>query len=199
MKPADIANSYNQLAELWHTYDFSDNGMAQHERAIAFLNDKRTALDIGCGSSGRIIDLLIKHAFSVEGVDLSPKMLELARQRHPQVTFGQADICQWNLPRRYDLISAWDSVWHVPLASQEAVLRKMLAGLAPGGVCIFTTPGVDGPTEKIDFAMGPPMYYCGLGIPETLRVIGESGCLCRHLEYDQYPELHLFLIAQRPI
>jgi hypothetical protein len=35
-----------------------------------------------------------------------------------------------------------------------------------------------------------------LGIPATLRVISEAGCVCRHLEYDQYPELHLCVIAQ---
>jgi len=26
----------------------------------------------------------------------------------------------------------------------------------------------------------------------------DAGCICRHLEYDQYPELHLYLIVQRP-
>lgn len=199
MKPADIAQSYDQLAELWNTHDFSANGIAQHQRALAFLSNKCHALDIGCGSSGRFIELLLQQGFLVDGIDISSKMIELARLRHPQVTFSNVDICDWKLPRQYDVISAWDSVWHVPLVRQQEVLAKMLQGLAPGGVCIFTTPGVDGPTEKVDCAMGPPMYYSGLGIPETIRLIGASGCICRHLEYDQYPELHVYLIAQRPM
>jgi len=198
MTPADIARSYDQLAELWNIHQFSAYGIAQHRRALAFLRNKRHALDIGCGSSGRFVELLSQLGFLIDGIDISTKMIELARLRHPQVTFWNADICDWELPRQYDFISAWDSVWHVPLVRQKEVLGKMLEGLAPGGVCIFTAPGVDGPTEKVDRAMGPPMYYSGLGIPETIRLIGAAGCVCRHLEYDQYPELHVYIIAQRP-
>ena len=124
-------------------------------------------------------------------------MIELAKQRHPNVGFHHADICEWDFPRKYDLISAWDSIWHLPLTDQEPVLKKILQGLTSGGVCIFTTGGLDGPSEKVDSAMGPQMYYSVLGIPNTLKLISETGCICRHLEYDQYPELHLYVIAQR--
>lgn len=198
MAPGEVANSYDALAVRWSSDGFlRSNGIAQHERAIAFLGQKRHALDVGCGSSGRLIELMIRHGFTAEGVDLSARMIELARQRHPEVTFHQADICEWRLPRRYDLISAWDSIWHLPLEVQKPVLKKLLAGLTPGGVCIFSTGGLDAPGEKTDAAMGQPMYYSALGIPATLAVIAETGCICRHLEYDQHPELHLFLIAQR--
>lgn len=198
MVPSDIAQSYDQIAERWHSDTFSPtNGIAQHERAIAFLPQKRHALDIGCGASGRIVGLLLRHGFTVEGVDISARMLELARARHPAVTFHHADICQWPLPRQYDLISGWDSIWHLPLAEQEPVLRKLMAGLTPGGILIYTTAGLDAPTEKVDEAMGVPVSYGVLGIPHTLRLIDACGCVCRHLEYDQYPELHFYLIVQK--
>jgi 2-polyprenyl-3-methyl-5-hydroxy-6-metoxy-1,4-benzoquinol methylase len=198
MNPHDIGSSYDRLADHWHSDAFPrSNGIAQHQRAIAFLKRKGHALDVGCGSNGRIIDLLLDRGFTVEGIDVSPRMIELARQRRPAVTFHHADISEWTLPRRYDLITAWDSIWHLPLTSQAPVLRKLLAALEPGGVCIFTTGGLDEPAEKTDAAMGPPMYYSVLGIPRTLELVAEAGCVCRHLEYDQYPELHLYLIVQR--
>jgi 2-polyprenyl-3-methyl-5-hydroxy-6-metoxy-1,4-benzoquinol methylase len=197
MKSADVAASYNQLAHRWINLEQSKNGIAQHERAIAFLDRKRYALDVGCGSSGRLVDLLIQHSFHVEGVDISEQMIAFARQRHAGVTFYHADICEWQLPRQYDLISAWDSIWHVPLEEQRLVLKKIMKALTPGGVLIFTTPGLDVPSEKVDSAMGPEMYYSGLGIPSTLELVAEAGCICRHLEYDQHPELHLYLIVQR--
>jgi SAM-dependent methyltransferase len=198
MKPSDIARSYDQIADRWNSETFPrNNGIAQHERAIAFLKDKRHALDIGCGCNGRIIDLLRSHGFDVEGLDISRRMIELAKQRHPDVTFHHADICEWVFPKRYDLISAWDSIWHLPLTVQEPVLKKIFQALIPGGVCIFTTGGLDAPAEKVDSAMGPRMYYSALGIPDTLKVLSETGCICRHLEYDQYPESHLYIIAQK--
>jgi hypothetical protein len=83
------------------------------------------------------------------------------------------------------------------LRCQEEVLTKILGALTPGGVCIFTMGGLDGPSEKVDSTMGPPMYYATPGIPNTLRVVAQRGCLCRHLEYDQYPESHVYVIAQK--
>ncbi len=198
MNPGEVARSYDQLAEQWNSDSYPrDYGIRQHERAIAFLREKRTALDIGCGSSGRIIDLLMSHGFDVEGLDFSRRMIELAKKRHPSITFHHVDICEWDGLRKYDFISAWDSIWHLPLANQEPVLKKIMQSLAPGGVFIFTTGGLDAPSEKVDSAMGPQMYYSVLGIPNTLKLISETGCVCRHLEYDQYPELHLCIIAQR--
>lgn len=76
-------------------------------------------------------------------------------------------------------------------------MLKLLHGLTPDGVLIFTTAGLDTPSEKLDSAMGVPVYYGVLGIPKLLKLIDECGGICRHLEYDQYPELHLYLIVQK--
>ncbi len=199
MDPIDVGRAYDQIADHWSDASFDRrNGIAQHERALAFAPKGGRALDVGCGSTGRFIDLLLNHGYQVEGVDLSRRMIELARQRHPQITFHQADIRQWELPTAYHLITAWDSIWHLPLEENEPVLRKLLGGLAPGGVCIFTTGGLDHPQEKRDATMGPELRYSTLGIPRTLEVLAECGCVCRHLEFDQHPELHLYLIARKP-
>jgi len=198
MTPDEIAKSYDQIADVWNSEEFPrTNGVQQHERAIAFLQQKQYALDIGCGCSGRIIDLLESYGFSVEGIDISNRMIELAELRHPDVTFHHGDICSWPFPRKYDFISAWDSIWHLPLQQHALVLKRILQALTPGGICIFTAGGLDAPTEKIDSAMGPQMYYSVLGIPNMLEVLSEAGCICRHLEYDQYPEQHLYVIAQK--
>lgn len=76
-------------------------------------------------------------------------------------------------------------------------MQKICEGLSEGGVFIFTTGGLDEPEEKRDSCMGPPVYYSALGIPKTLELLRKFGCVCRHLEYDQYPEKHLYIIAQR--
>ena len=160
------------------------------------MRNRGYALDAGCGCNGRFIDLLRQQGFTVEGVDISERMIAFARQRDPTVQFYHADICEWKLPRKYDFITGWDSIWHVPLASQSLVLQKLCAGLNSGGVLIFTTGAVDHPGDVQDAYMGPPMYTATLGIPKTLAVLSENGCVCRHLEYDQYPQLHPYVIAQ---
>ena len=198
MSPKDVARSYDLIAERWDSDSFPrHNGIDQHKRALAFLNRRGSALDLGCGSSGRILDLMLENGYAVAGLDISERMIELARRRDPQVTFHHADICQWEFPIEYDFISAWDSIWHIPLDEHERVLGKILKALTRGGVCIFTTGGVDTPSETRDSAMGVPMYHSAPGISRIMENLARSGCVCRHLEYDQFPELHVCIIAQK--
>jgi 2-polyprenyl-3-methyl-5-hydroxy-6-metoxy-1,4-benzoquinol methylase len=198
LSPAEVAQSYDVLAPQWAGPDFHrDNGISQHRRALQFISKPGEALDVGCGSSGRIIDLLMERGFEVEGIDISAEMIRLARQRHPQIVFHHADLVEWTPPQAYDFISAWDSVWHVPLTSQETVWTKLLHALAPGGVMILSTGGLDEPGEVQNAHMGVPMYHATPGLPALCRLIAEAGCVIRHLEYDQWPEKHLVVVVQR--
>jgi SAM-dependent methyltransferase len=197
MRQDEIGQSYDAIAHLWREPYIQSIGMSQLDRALKFTTAREYALDIGCGCSGRFIDRLITHGLQVEGVDVSERMIALAKERHPNVGFHHADISQWNLPRKYDVIVAWDSIWHVPLEEQTAVMQKICAGLTQRGVCLFTMGGLDEPGEKVDSCMGLPMYYSTLGIPKTLELLTRCGCVCRHLEFDQYPEQHLYILTQK--
>ena len=171
MHPAEIAASYDTIAHRWLEPYLESNGIRQHEQALRFCRKHGgLALDVGCGCNGRFARLLASHGYEVEGLDVSARMITLARQRSPTVTFHQADVCEWTPGKRYDFITAWDSIWHVPLARSEDVLRKLLGSLTADGV---------------------------LGVSKTLQVVSDVGCVCRHLEYDQLPEEHVFLVAQR--
>lgn len=198
MTSQQTAKSYDKLASHWNSGEFNrTNGILQHKRAFRFASRKGNAIDIGCGSSGRIIDLMVSEGFEAEGLDISSEMVRMAKQRHPEVLFHLADICDWDFPKKYDFISAWDSIWHAPLAAHEPILRKLCEGLNHGGVLIFTSGGVDRPGDVTNPFLGQPLYHASLGIPRLMEIVSQQNCICRHLEYDQYPELHLYLIIQR--
>jgi Methyltransferase domain len=198
MKPEDTGSHYDRIA-LWWQQGHMDStyGVAALERAIKFVENKSTALDIGCGSSGRFIEVLIKNGFTPTGVDISSEMISLATGRHPEVNFYVADICTWQFPQTYDLISAWDSTFHLPLAEQKPVLEKMCNGLNAKGVILFTCGGGQGPQEISGSFAGETFDYSTLGVDEFLRLLAEFDCSCKHLEYDQYPENHAYIIAQK--
>lgn len=198
MEPAQTAAHYDQLAGWWQSnHQASAYGLSALERAIQFTITKNGALDVGCGSSGRFINAFIKHGFQAEGVDISAEMINFARRLHPAVTFYTADISQWQPPKAYSLITAWDSTFHLPLLLQEPVLKKLCAALETNGVLLFTCGGghtsgtVTGSFQGQDFA------YSTLGVDAFLQLLHKQGCTCRHLEYDQYPENHVYVIAQK--
>jgi predicted TPR repeat methyltransferase len=198
---AAIASAYDAIADRWLNERFNQaNGVRQHERALSFLQPGAGGwvLHAGCGCNTRFNAALREHGMQIEGVDISERMVALARETDPAALLHHADICAWQPRRSYRFISAWDSIWHVRLDRQRALMLKLMAALDAGGVFIFTAGGLDAEDEHVDAAMGPVMYYGTLGIPGLLDVIGEAGCVCRHLEFDQLPEKHLVIVVQRP-
>jgi len=197
MEPLKQAENYNKIADHWASENFNrNNGVEQHKRALQFVKNTGRAIDIGCGGSGRIIDILHNAGFVVEAIDLSIEMLNLAQKKHPDVKFYHADICLWNFPKKYDFISAWDSVWHAPLKEQANILKKLCNALTPKGVLIYTSGAVDEPGDGINDFLGQELYHASIGIPAILNVINECNCICRHLENDDWPNRHLYLIIQ---
>ena len=126
-------------------------------------------------------------------------MLKFAKERNPNQVFHLVYICEWNFPKQNDFISAWDCIWHVPLEEHEAILKKLCDALKEEGILIFTGGGVDKPQDGSNPFLGQPLYHAALGIPKLLEIIGQNGCVCRHLEYDQEPRQgdHLYLIIQK--
>jgi 2-polyprenyl-3-methyl-5-hydroxy-6-metoxy-1,4-benzoquinol methylase len=198
MTPEDIGKAYDQITHRWEHKDFNrDNGIAAHKHALSFLANKQRALDVGCGCTGRFIDLLENQGFTVEGVDISKEMLRLAKQKHPKVTFHHQDICSWDINDKYDFITAWDSIWHIPLTEQKNVISKLVNSLTKNGVLIFSFGGTAEAGEHTNTTMGPEVYYSSLGTTGVLKLLTELDCICKHLEYDQHPEVHTYIVVQK--
>ncbi|MBD2105288.1 trans-aconitate 2-methyltransferase [Leptolyngbya sp. FACHB-261] len=198
MDPKDTAARYDQIAHWWQNeHQNSPYGIAQLERAIQFTSQRHSALDVGCGSSGRFIKTLFEHGFQAEGLDISREMINLAKQLHPEITFYVEDICRWIPPKLYSLISAWDSTFHLPLEAQEPVIEKLCNALEPGGVILFTCGGGHTNSEISGAFQGQNFEYSTLGVDAFLRILAKQNCTCRHLEYDQYPENHVYIVAQK--
>ena len=72
MQPEQTGLAYDQITQRWLRDGFDrSNGIAQHQRALAFAKNRGKALDVGCGCTGRILDLLLNAGFTPEGVDVS--------------------------------------------------------------------------------------------------------------------------------
>jgi SAM-dependent methyltransferase len=200
MHPEDTAARYDRIAQWWQDrHQDSLYGIAQLERAIRFTPKKQLALDIGCGSSGRFIKVLSEHGFQAEGLDISEEMVELAKQLHPGITFYREDICCWTPPKPYSLIVAWDSTFHLPLDMQEPVTKKLCDALEPDGVFMFTCGGGYRQGEVSGTFQGHDFEYSTLGVNAFLKILNDRYFTCLHLEYDQYPENHVYIIAQKDV
>ena len=194
MKPRVLGDKYDRIARWWQQeLHESQYGVPQLKRALQFCHEGGAALDVGCGAGGRLIRLMEDHQLAVTGIDVSPEMIKLAIEAHPEENFLVADICTFEAPEKYDLVVAWDSIFHLPLAQQEPVVTKLCQFLKPGGVLIYTFGDAVG--EHEDTWHGDTFYYSSIGVSGNLALLALHGLTCRHLELDQWPEKHVYVIA----
>lgn len=133
-------------------------------------------LDLGCGNGVPVARRLARE-YAVTGVDLSPVQIERARRNVPGADFRCQDMTGLEFPAGYfDLILAFYSIIHVPLAEQPGLLRKIAAWLRPGGRFLATLgAGEWTGTEENWLGAGGTMYWSHTGADTYLRWLAEAG------------------------
>ncbi len=103
----------------------------------------RTVLDLACGT-GTVSRLLAQDGYAVTGVDLSPGMLEVARQGTTEaglpILFHQQDAADLDLgASQFDtVICLFDSLNYILEPERlRSAFTRVLAHLRPGGTFIF--------------------------------------------------------------
>ncbi len=132
---AKTADYYDRI------YDFKDYEQ-ECQTVVAFIDQHLRSggnrlLDVACGT-GRHLEYL-RQRFAVEGLDLSPELLEIARQRNPGVPFHQADMVDFDLGRTFDVVTClFSSIGYVKtLEALHRALFSMARHLVPGGLMII--------------------------------------------------------------
>ncbi|MBE9163660.1 MULTISPECIES: bifunctional 2-polyprenyl-6-hydroxyphenol methylase/3-demethylubiquinol 3-O-methyltransferase UbiG [Microcoleaceae] len=110
-------------------YDFAATLQSQNDFFIKNLSSsKGTALDIGCGS-GILAWELAKYYDRVVAVDLSAKMLDIARQKRssPNIEYIQMDASHLKVDSQFDLIVSDSTFHHFPnLPATLSLIKKLL-------------------------------------------------------------------------
>ena len=114
----------------------------EHADLLALLPDidGRRVLDLGCGAGQLAYYLATTGAAEVIGVDVSERMLALARAKwaHPRVTYRREAVERVAFPpARFDVVVS-SLVFHY-VDDYRALVLRIAAWLAPGGVLVYST------------------------------------------------------------
>jgi SAM-dependent methyltransferase len=139
MTPSDPVQLWNDEAA---TFDeAADHGLRDPRVRAAWRDLLLSVLppaparvaDLGCGT-GTLTLLLAAEGYAVDGVDFSPEMIRLAREKPAvgEVTFTEADADHPPLePGAYDVVLCRHVLWAMPEPAET--LKRWIGLLAPGG------------------------------------------------------------------
>jgi len=106
---------------------------------------RQMALDLACGS-GYGCEILKDCGYqSVLGIDISLEALEFAITNYKKegINFNRVSLQEWcgkNSLDRYDLVTFFEAIEHIPFEDGQRVLRKVAQSLEIGGLFAMSTP-----------------------------------------------------------
>ena len=133
------------------------------------LNPDATVLDLCCGS-GEAAAPWLEAGYRVTGLDISPRALALAAQRHPAMTRVEGLAEDPPLADgSFAAIQLSVALHEFPRSDREAVLRSCLRLLQPGGWLVVVDLHPAGPWLRL-----PQQLFCALFETDTATAMLED-------------------------
>ncbi|HTO89787.1 MAG TPA: class I SAM-dependent methyltransferase [Candidatus Sulfotelmatobacter sp.] len=119
----------------------------------------RTVLDVGCGT-GFFTAYYHARGGRVTGLDITPTSIQRLRERFPDARFIEADVSEASLGERYDIVNAFDVLYHITDDERwERAVTRLALAVAPQGLLLLTDTFSDsGKSAEHVRARGLPRY-----------------------------------------
>ena len=170
-----IIDHYERHAAAWDRdrQNSEWNDKLWHEHFIGSLPVGATVLDLGCGSGRPVAQHMAERGLRVTGVDSSPTMISLCRERLPDQEWIVADMRHLSLGRRFDGIFAWDSFFHLDHDDQRRMFDVFAKHATDRAFLMFNGGPMHG--EAIGQYRGEPLYHASLAPAEYEDLVNRFG------------------------
>lgn len=142
--PVDLtADSYDRVAEAYAGHFLGELDTKPLDRMlldllIAQVDGLGSIADIGCGP-GHVARYLHDHGAPALGIDLSPRMVEVAATAHPGIGFRVGDMRALDVPdQSWGGLVAFYSIIHLPPEALRTAAAEFLRVLKPGGHALIS-------------------------------------------------------------
>lgn len=128
-------DTYNKSAQAL-TDKFNSQPARIHDIELAFSKlhkENPFVIEIGCGN-GRDAEEICKRTNNYTGMDVSEKLIDIAKARLPGKHFIVADVETFEFPPNIDIVFSFASLIHVSKESMKVILERIYNSLSPNGL-----------------------------------------------------------------
>jgi len=181
--------AYDRIAAQWSA---ARNGFFGCEQAyldalLRSVPPGAAVLDLGCGSGRPMAEYVVACGRRIVGIDQSQALLDIARTRLPGERWILQRMEDYEPAEAYPAAIVWDSLFHIDRREHEPILRKVVAGLEPGGRLMLTVGGSEGPAFT-DTMLGETFFYDSNPPEQTERIVQALGCRVLLGEFMNLPD-----------
>lgn len=134
---------YKKTARFYDLIYDDRRDAAADARAVQTLIERyaqsptRSLLDVACGT-GAHMPFFRDQFDEIEGIDLDPGMLTVARERFPEIQFHERDMVDFDLGRQFDVVTCmFSSIGYAGTVERlKQAIATMTRHLSPGGALI---------------------------------------------------------------
>jgi len=191
-----IIGLYERHARAWDSDRGRDLSIEKDwvDRFIELLPPGAAILDVGCGSGQPLSSYLIEQGFQLCGIDSSPTMISLCRDRFREGEWLVANMRTLALNRKFPGLLAWDSLFHLPHKDQRRMFSVFQAHAAADTALLFTSGPVHG--EAIGSYRGERLYHASLSPAEYQELLTLHGfTMVAHQSEDPFCGGHTVWLA----
>ena len=134
-----VREGYERIADTYVAQRDQFKSLRHLSRFADLLLPGRSVLDIGCGGGLPADAYLVDHGFQVHGLDISSRMIEIARENVPTATYDIADMTELH-PDQFavDGILSLYAIFHTRRERHGELLETFASFLSPGRAMLIT-------------------------------------------------------------
>jgi len=136
VEPDDFLRSAELYDAIYHFKNYQRESENLRNLISRLVPGARTLLDVACGTGEH--SKFLKQYYAVDGIDLNNSYLDAARAKNPSGKYRCADMTDFELGSRYDVVtSLFSAIGYVKTVERvEHAISSMARHIRPGGALL---------------------------------------------------------------
>lgn len=130
MKTEEIISFFDKWAPEWDSDLIKDGEVIDIILNKSGVVEGTTVLDVACGT-GVLFEDYLKRKAAVTGIDISPEMVKIAKEKYPDIKVICGDAENYSFEEKFGVIMIYNAFPHFP--EPESMIKNLCLYLKEGG------------------------------------------------------------------